>query len=37
MSLRTLITTVFSGSDGLDRFTAPNVLKTDKMFLRPKS
>lgn len=37
MSLRTLITTVFSGSDGLDLFTAPSVLNTDKMFLSPKS
>ena len=37
MSLRTLMTMVLSVSPGLALLLAPNVLSTDKIFLRPKS
>ena len=37
MSLRTLMTMVFSPSSGLLLLAAPRVLNTERMFLRPKS
>lgn len=37
ISLSTLITIVFSLSPTLNRFAAPRVLRTDRIFLKPKS